>query len=62
MALMPKRVKHRKQQRGRAKGNATRGNFVVYGDFDEKTVKFVVLKKRLPTLTDRHNILFQLYT
>ncbi len=33
MALMPKRVKHRKQQRGRAKGNATRGNFVVYGDF-----------------------------
>ena len=33
MALMPKRVKQRKQQRGRAKGNATRGNFVVYGDF-----------------------------
>ncbi len=33
MALMPKRVKHRKQQRGRAKGNATRGNFVVHGDF-----------------------------
>ena len=33
MALMPKRVKHRKQQRGRAKGNATRGNFVVYGDY-----------------------------
>ena len=33
MALMPKRVKHRKQQRGRAKGVATRGNFVVHGDF-----------------------------
>ena len=33
MALMPKRVKHRKQQRGRAKGKATRGNFVVFGDF-----------------------------
>ena len=33
MALMPKRVKHRKQQRGRPKGNATRGNHVVYGDF-----------------------------
>jgi large subunit ribosomal protein L16 len=33
MALMPKRVKHRKQQRGRAKGQATRGNFVVFGDF-----------------------------
>ena len=33
MALMPKRVKHRKSQRGRIKGNATRGNRVVYGDF-----------------------------
>ena len=33
MALMPKRVKHRKQQRGRMKGNATRGNFVVFGDY-----------------------------
>jgi len=30
---MPKRVKHRKQQRGRAKGMATRGNYVVFGDF-----------------------------
>lgn len=33
MALMPKRVKHRKNQRGRIKGNATRGNSVVFGDF-----------------------------
>ena len=33
MALMPKRVKHRKQQRGRAKGSATRGNYVAFGDF-----------------------------
>jgi large subunit ribosomal protein L16 len=33
MALMPKRVKHRKNQRGRIKGNATRGNKVVFGDF-----------------------------
>ena len=33
MALMPKRVKHRKSQRGRIKGNATRGNKIVYGDF-----------------------------
>src|SRR5687767_2415538 len=30
---MPKRVKHRKSQRGRIKGNATRGNRVVFGDF-----------------------------
>ncbi len=33
MALMPKRVKHRKVQRGRIKGNATRGNKVVFGEF-----------------------------
>ncbi len=33
MALMPKRVKHRKQQRGRIRGDATRGNFVVFGEF-----------------------------
>ena len=31
--LMPKRVKHRKQQRGRMKGKAQRGNFVAYGDY-----------------------------
>ncbi len=33
MALMPKRVKHRKSQRGRIRGNATRGNKVVFGEF-----------------------------
>ncbi|HUS92121.1 MAG TPA: 50S ribosomal protein L16 [Phycisphaerae bacterium] len=33
MALMPKRVKHRKQQRGRIRGKATRGNTVAYGEF-----------------------------
>jgi len=33
MALMPKRVKHRKQQRGRIRGNATRGNTVAFGEF-----------------------------
>lgn len=33
MALMPKRVKHRKMQRGKMKGNATRGNYVSYGDY-----------------------------
>lgn len=33
MARMPKRVKYRKQQRGRAKGCATRGNYVAFGDF-----------------------------
>ena len=33
MSLMPKRVKHRKSQRRRIKGNATRGNRVVFGEF-----------------------------
>ena len=31
--LLPKRVKYRKQQRGRMKGAASRGNFVSYGEF-----------------------------
>ncbi len=33
MAMMPKRVKYRKSQKGRVRGNATRGNFVAFGDF-----------------------------
>ena len=33
MALMPKRVKYRKRQKGRIRGNATRGNRVEFGDF-----------------------------
>ena len=33
MALMPKRVKHRKQQRGRIRGKATRGNTVAFGEY-----------------------------
>ena len=31
--LLPKRVKYRRQQRGRMKGKATRGNFVSHGEF-----------------------------
>ena len=31
--LLPKRTKYRKQQRGRMKGKASRGNFVSYGDY-----------------------------
>ena len=33
MPLMPKRVKFRKQQRGRVKGVASRGNYVAYGEY-----------------------------
>lgn len=31
--LMPKRVKHRKQHRGRMAGKANKGNFIAYGEF-----------------------------
>jgi large subunit ribosomal protein L16 len=31
--LAPKRVKYRKQMKGRMKGKATRGNYVAFGDF-----------------------------
>lgn len=33
MAMMPKRVKYRKSQRGRMKGNATRSNSVAFGEY-----------------------------
>lgn len=33
MALMPKRVKFRKNQRGKVKGESTRGNYVAMGEF-----------------------------
>lgn len=33
MALMPKRVKYRKHHRGKMKGNATKGNYVAFGEF-----------------------------
>ena len=33
MPRMPKRIKFRKQQRGTLKGNATRGNFIAFGDY-----------------------------
>jgi len=31
--LMPKRVKHRKEQKGRIRGKATRGSTLVFGEF-----------------------------
>lgn len=33
MPMLPKRTKFRKQQRGKLRGNATRGNYVAFGDF-----------------------------
>ena len=37
--LMPKRVKHRKVQKGRMKGKATRGNKVTYGEYGLQTLE-----------------------
>ncbi len=33
MAMMPKRVKYRKSQRGTLKGTASRSNFVAFGEY-----------------------------
>jgi large subunit ribosomal protein L16 len=33
MPMMPKRVKYRKSQKGRVRGNATRGNYVAFGEY-----------------------------
>ena len=38
MANMPKRVKFRKSQRGKMKGNATRGNTVAFGEYGLQTL------------------------
>ena len=37
--LMPKRVKHRKVQRGRMNGLATRGSTIAFGDYGLKTTE-----------------------
>ena len=39
MPMMPKRVKFRKSQRGKMKGNATRGNTVAFGEYGLQTLK-----------------------
>ena len=36
--LQPKRTKYRKQQKGRMKGNAGRGNQLAYGTFGIKSL------------------------
>jgi large subunit ribosomal protein L16 len=37
--LMPKRVKHRKQQRGRMNGQATRGSSIAFGEYALKAME-----------------------
>ncbi|MBN1554183.1 MAG: 50S ribosomal protein L16 [Phycisphaerae bacterium] len=39
MAMMPKRIKHRKQMRGKMRGNATRGNTVAFGEYGLQTTE-----------------------
>ena len=46
MALMPKRVKWRKYQRGKNRGNASRGNFVAFGEFGIQTTDNGVITAR----------------
>jgi large subunit ribosomal protein L16 len=44
--LMPKKVKYRKQQRGRMKGKAWRGSSLEFGDFGLKTLEAAWLTDR----------------
>ena len=44
--LSPKRVKHRKQHKGRRKGFATRSNFVAFGDFGLQAMEDGALSAR----------------
>ena len=39
MPLMPKRTKHRKMQKGRNRGKATRGNTIAYGEYGLQAVE-----------------------
>ncbi len=39
MALMPKRVKYRKQMRGSNKGVAAKGHYVAYGDYGMQSLE-----------------------
>src|SRR6267154_6190024 len=39
MVMMPKRVKYRKSQKGRVRGNATRGNYVAFGEYGLQTLE-----------------------
>lgn len=44
--LQPKRTKHRKQQKGKIKGNAQRGTQVAFGSFGIKTLEEAFITAR----------------
>ena len=46
MPLMPKRIKHRKQQRGSMRGNATRGHTVAFGDLGVQSLEIAWITAR----------------
>ena len=46
MALMPKRVKYRKQQRGKIRGIASRGEKVAFGEFGLQSIEPAWLQAR----------------
>ena len=46
MALMPRRVKFRKSQRGRMKGSAQRGNYVAFGEYGLQALEQVWLSSQ----------------
>jgi large subunit ribosomal protein L16 len=46
MPLMPKRVKHRKQQRGKLRGVANRGNYVAFGEYGLQCLDLGLLTAR----------------
>ncbi|MCC6579958.1 MAG: 50S ribosomal protein L16 [Phycisphaeraceae bacterium] len=46
MPLMPKRVKYRKQQRGKLRGVAQRGNYVAFGDYGLQSVETGLMSAR----------------
>ena len=44
MAIMPRRVKYRKTQRGKLRGIATRGNTLTFGEFGLKAIENGMIK------------------
>ncbi len=46
MGLMPKRVKHRKEQRRVVKGKATRGNTVAFGEYGLQALELAWITAR----------------
>ena len=44
--LQPKRTKHRKEQKGRMKGNAKRGTTIAFGTFGLKSLESIWLTNR----------------